>query len=120
MRACFIALMIALLPLRGWVGGEMAAEMAFPPTQATTHAMQRAASHPDCALHAAVAGMSATPDDGTDPGSGCTACQMCHALAMEAPPSRQAVEALPWRTVPVAASNFASADRALSVKPPIA
>ena len=47
MRALVIALMMVLLPLRGWVGDAMAQAAATPLLQAAAHAD----SQHDCALH---------------------------------------------------------------------
>jgi hypothetical protein len=116
MRTLVIALMIALLPLRGWVGDAMAAQTALPVLQAHTHTD---ASHVDCPLHGASAEAQIASDDGTDSTAGCVACQICHTVAMEAAPLRLAVLSLPRAVLASASSTFASAERALSVKPPI-
>jgi cytochrome c553 len=117
MRAFVIALMIALLPLRGWVGDAMAAQMALPLVQAAAHA---GASHVDCPLHGASAQMDQAQDDGTDQDGACTVCQACHTLALEASAPSSAIQDPARIVASIAAPDFASADRALSVKPPIA
>jgi hypothetical protein len=58
-------------------------------------------------------------EDADHPGS-CSGCQLCHSVAMESAPLQLAVLALPRAVLAVAATDFASAERALSVKPPIA
>jgi hypothetical protein len=122
MRAFLIALMIALLPLRGWVGDAMAADLALAslPHQAMSVAapVSPTTLHADCALHAA--SDAATPDDDGDQGAGCTACQVCHTLAVEARAQTVSLPAISFQIIPQPACNFASAERALSVKPPIA
>ena len=50
MRALVIALMIALLPLRGWVGDAMAQAAVAPQVQAAAHEQT---AHHDCGLHTA-------------------------------------------------------------------
>ena len=77
MRALVIALMIALLPLRGWVGDAMAQQLAVASVQGS-HAAP--AQHADCALHGEPAVV-----DASDHGGNCGDCQVCHTMAMEAP-----------------------------------
>jgi hypothetical protein len=115
MRAFVIVLMIALLPLRAWLGDAMAQELALPQLVAAAHS---SSLHADCALHSEQAAPQA--DEATDQPGGCSACQLCHSVAMESAPLVLAVLALPRAVLAVAASDFASAERALSVKPPIA
>lgn len=113
MHRLVIALMIALLPLRGWVGDTMAEQLAL--VQVAAHA---GASHHDCAMHGA--DPTQAQDDDADQGGACTVCQACHTLALEAPAHSPAVLASTRIMARVAAADFASAERALSVKPPIA
>ena len=107
--------MIALLPLRGWVGDAMAQAAVAPQVQA---AAPIAAAHHDCALHQASTDMA--QDDGTDQGDSCTLCQACHTLALEAPAAGPAIQDPARIVASIVTSDFASAERALSVKPPIA
>jgi hypothetical protein len=138
MRHLFLVLMIALLPLRGWVGDVMATEMASPRAaqlQLATemiaadahvesngghfdHAAMAAGpaqAQPDCAGHGA-GDASATADAHCD---SCTLCQACHNIAL----SPAAPAALPVLARPAPAhsplATFASADSALGQKPPI-
>ena len=54
MRALAIALMIALLPLRGWVGDAMAQQLALASVQGSqAEVAQPGTPHVDCALHSA-------------------------------------------------------------------
>ena len=138
MRFLLIALMIALLPLRGWVGDVMATEMA------SNHAVQSEVAAKLTADHARTAGAEANFDhasaqaeavsgdadcvghgagDSTAAASGhcesCTACQACHTVAL----SPLAADATPMLS-PLApphspVARFASADAALGKKPPI-
>ncbi len=113
MRAFVIAFMITLLPLRGWAGDAMAEHLAL--AQA---AVPASTSHAHCALHDAGVEMTTTQDD-TAVHDGCTLCQACHTLALEACISSATAVTSPILLTRVAASDFASAERALSVKPPI-
>ncbi|WP_411878785.1 hypothetical protein [Polaromonas sp. YR568] len=119
------ALLIALLPLRGWMGDAMATQMAAGQLQ--HHQAQAAdpahAGHPaqtapaphDCADPA---------DNGSTHAAGghcesCAACQACHTVAL----SLAATGLMPvfsaLRLASPAADLFASADAALRKKPPI-
>lgn len=141
MRHLILALMIALLPIRGWVGDVMATEMASGRTAhivtGTDNAIETIADH------AHTAGAKDNFDHGsaaqqmmvvlTDcEGNGhdsspaehasceaCAACQSCHTVAL----SPTAAVASPMLT-PLASpssplARFASADAAQGQKPPI-
>jgi len=137
MRHLLLALLIALLPLRGWVGDAMATQMAagqlqHHEAQATAHA---AHVHEHEAMDTAHAGQHAkapavhdcadqvTDDGGKHSADGhcetCAACQACHTVAL----SPVAPELVPVFSAPTllstAADSFASADAALGQKPPI-
>lgn len=132
MRVLFLALMIALLPLRGWVGDVMAVELAQPSPAAAHHApAPDHGAHAPCheghgeAAHAhapAVDATQAASSDGEhaagDCGS-CTVCQICHSAALAAVlpqlPAAVLAAALPASRQPL----YASAERALGDKPPI-
>ena len=142
-----MTLMIALLPLQGWAGGAMATHMAAffvsqsagagagagagaadPSTQPVE---LPAAAMPDCPGHAqagAVLQAGATQHgagpsgfDGTTQGNveSCSACQVCHSVAL-APLLIGVLLAASSATQPMAvATSFTSATRALGQKPPI-
>lgn len=145
MRHLLFALLIALLPLRGWVGDAMATQMAagqMQHSQTEQHDQQHgaikliadhqdstlAAAHfdheemaqaqaagPDCAGHSTGAGTHAA--DGHC--ESCAACQVCNtvALSLMGPKLSPAFKSL---ALPhAAADHFASADAALRQKPPI-
>lgn len=134
MRVLLLALMIALLPVRGWVGDAMATGMAAGQLQYQPEAAKSIASHAhetgmqahfnheaaaqavtDCASHAA-GGTSHTAD--THCGS-CSVCQACQTVALStmAPDLTPVVHRF---TRPRAvAPQFASAEAALGQKPPI-
>lgn len=138
MRHLVLALMIALLPIRGWVGDVMATEMASPKATQPANATKMVAAHahgagaeghfdhvsadapaaqpaPDCAGHGA--GDSSPAADAHC--ESCTACQACHTVALSplipALHAATAAPALPRSP----AAHFASAPAALGQKPPI-
>lgn len=137
MRHLIFALMIALLPLRGWVGDAMATDMA------STHARQvaiktiaespqgiRAASHfehnasmqdaaqaaPDCAGHPDQEDTSSAANSHCE---SCSACQACHTVALSPAAARLPLVFHASPPPPAAPYLFASADAALGQKPPI-
>ncbi|MFS2032960.1 hypothetical protein ACEN8I_02940 [Polaromonas sp. CT11-55] len=136
MRHFLFAILIALLPLRGWMGDAMATQMAAGQIQhhQQTHAAAQAnhvheamdaahADHPtetqalhDC-MDQAANDASHSNDDGHC--ETCAACQACHTVAL----SPVAPGLMPHFSAPAlprsAADPFASADAALRQKPPI-
>lgn len=140
MRHLFIALLIALLPLRGWVGDAMATEMVLAQVlmqqQGATKASaglapavgesahidlntleaKAALTAADCSSHAS-GGDSQAADAHCE---SCSACQVCHTVALSSAPAVAAcatfnVGALPRTEV----AQFTSAQAALGQKPPI-
>lgn len=120
--------MMALLPLRGWLGDAMAMQQMAP-------AMQAAAAAAPASAHAGHAAMpchdtneTAAPAAGTDGEAGshdshghghCTACQICHSVAAgtnHAPPRPSA-----WRHAAphTATPRFVSAEPRRLAEPPI-
>jgi hypothetical protein len=138
MRHLLLVLMIALLPLRGWMGDAMATSMAAGQLQQqqvatkniATHVHETAAEghfdHETTASEALQAAHDCAGDaaDETSHVAGahcetCAACQACHTVALShtAPGLNPVVNAL---TLPhAAADQFASAEAALRQKPPI-
>ncbi len=136
MRLFILALMIALLPVRGWVGDAMATSMAaghaqqiatktiadtpgksgakaqFDHHSLMSEAVQDAS---DCAGHMA-SEVTAEADTNCE---SCSACQACHTVALSpaTTDSRAVFHAL--HLTPAASLSFASADAALGQKPPI-
>jgi hypothetical protein len=134
--------MIILLPLRGWMGDAMATQMAsqmnFPALAQQQVAIESIAANahesgasahfdaqvanatasvkPDCADH--MNGNDPMPSTASHCDS-CTLCQACSAVLIAEPlPGLAAMSTSPC--VPAAtARRFASADRALGLKPPI-
>ncbi|MDO8457291.1 MAG: hypothetical protein Q7T07_10315 [Burkholderiaceae bacterium] len=133
MRRLIFILMIALLPLRGWMGEAMATEMAainLVAVQATnTPAItiftlenkvsqaKSAQMHADCDLHAA----AQSGDSGADLASdhACTHCQACHAVGLTSLVQPHSTHTLASALPDVTVTFFASADLALRQKPPI-
>jgi len=134
MRLLVLALMIALLPMRGWVGNAMAVEMA---AQQATQARQaapgaetgaEAAAMPeDCPMLTKASSPSGTAGNKQGPEApladsshckGCNTCQLCLALASFTWADPQPFAFTP-HTSPAGGSLFSSADRAPGFKPPI-
>ena len=134
MRLLILALMIVLLPLRGWAGDVMAVEMsshsiAITSGAASAHKMAAATSFdhqntavPDC--HGAArsqAGVDQTATGAADEGhsANCQACQACHALALSPPATAVAGFLSLTQLLPTRVAAFTSAAAALGQKPPI-
>jgi hypothetical protein len=121
----FILFLIALLPLRGWTAERMVFAMDTSPVSVSSHGVDVAMSE-ECALHMGIAlgiDLGSAHHDlaaghGTDHKS-CESCQLCMPLvALDA--ATVLVTAMLPDAVPVPRiSNFASADPARDVKPPI-
>jgi hypothetical protein len=146
MRHLLLALLIALLPLRGWVGDAMATQMAagqIQHSQSQQHGQQHdatkmiaddqdgilAVSHFDHE-EAAVALPAAEPDcaghstsESTHAADGhcesCAACQACNAVALSLTRPDLSPVFIPLALPLAAADPFVSADAALRQKPPI-
>lgn len=138
MRHLILALMIALLPLRGWVGDVMATDMAsakaahlqgateivavhahgegdsdhFYPSSTEQAALQPA---PDCVGHGA--GESSPMADGHC--ESCPACQACNTVALSPLSANTAAIYIPPALPHSPAAQFDSAVSALGQKPPI-
>ncbi|MFM9900205.1 MAG: hypothetical protein ACKVOT_04265 [Polaromonas sp.] len=115
-----LAVMVVLLPLRGWAGTTMAVGMAAQQVVAA-QASPVAGMPDDCPMRL---GASSTPtnapgDTNSPPCSGCDTCELCLAMASFTTPQ---FHATPNRasTAPAAVlRGFVSADRARGLKPPI-
>ena len=138
MRHLLLVLMIALLPLRGWMGDAMATSMAAGQLQQQQVAAKMIATHTheagaeghfghEAAAPEAVQAAHDCAGDAADESShaagahceSCAACQACHAVAL----SHSAPDLNPVFNTPTlphaAADQFASAEAALRQKPPI-
>lgn len=123
MRHLLLALMIALLPIRGWMGDAMALSMLAAPAQTLHH---QAASGIDHAEHAQGHDHSATrmadPGAGHQDGGGehtHKSCEVCNGPAMAL--SLPAVPTLSPKHGVLApmAERFASSEPHRGIKPPI-
>jgi hypothetical protein len=141
MRTLLLALMIALLPIRGWLGDAMAVEMVRHSMPATSSVSMATAAATEAHCHEAMeagGGMdmamsmmadhagshddtSSSSHSGTDhQGCGtCTACQVCHTVALGGMPLIDIVHSAPQAPPAAHASRFASAEPAQGLKPPI-
>ncbi len=140
MRFLLLALMIALLPLRGWVGDAMAMQMVNPALQAPGIATvsiapradmagheaeidvhHAAMTHADCPGHASRADVpmdSLHQTEGADCAT-CALCQICHTVALTPVSLHIAAALLPAAQPQTSSHLFASAERAPGFKPPI-
>lgn len=134
MRRLFVALMILMLPLRGWIGDVMAMELMQPALQAAyahAPAAPEASSHAPQGdghamhdAHAADHGHAAPVATDGHAGHGsshlaCTACQVCHSVAMAETAPALGGEALPHAAPQAALPHFASAEARRLAEPPI-
>ena len=146
MRHLLVALMIVLLPLRGWMGDAMAISMMNlqPGGGAQAHAMSmpnpvhdmapqskadlpqdgaQAGVHGDCAgmmMMAAAAPESAGDSAGAMTGcESCPVCQACSIVVMGADPLRTATPFIPQASPVGTLPHFASAHPRRGQKPPI-
>jgi hypothetical protein len=112
-RCLLIALMLVLLPLRGWAGHVMAVDMAAM-TVATANAASQAAMPADCAMQMQTAG-----DDTASTCSNCDTCELCLAVANTSP-ALLPFNPLVRHPLPlVFSSGFFSVASASNDKPPI-
>jgi hypothetical protein len=133
MRRWFILIMIALLPIRGWVGDVMAADMvtqriaALAQAPEMTRQAANAAADPHADCHGKAAAHSLAPaadaphtatNTANDCGS-CTSCQVCHSVGMAPVAGAAPFVPAPHATPPLRGTHFASAEPARGFKPPI-
>lgn len=139
MRHFLLALLIALMPLRGWAGDAMAAQMAAvavvqqgPVAEAGSahagasgaqvhdHAVSETASAqtaaPDCAGHGAAQASSSSDSSHCHT---CVVCQACYSVALLLPVNAGDLSGISTAVPQSAAPSFTSAERALRLKPPI-
>ena len=135
MRFFFVALMIVLLPLRGWAGHVMAVDMAAQQV-AVAHAggqksgiqetgSMNGAMPADCLMFSTIPPGSAASLDTEKPVTSgaqcnnCDTCELCLALATSAHTEWPTGIAEMHSALVAAGIGFSSADRASSLKPPI-
>lgn len=112
----FIALMLIVLPLRGWTGDVMAVNMARSAVaQAKMASMTDSASMPsDCAMHAQQPGTDAAAYC-----SNCDTCELCLAVANLAFATWVGPQQARHPTPLAFDASFSNAVRATNLKPPI-
>lgn len=119
MRRFFIVLMIALLPLRSWAGDVMTVEMAVGQLAGVVQTASKTTS--DChGQNSTASNADSVDDSATDARCDtCGTCQLCHSVAL----ADFSFSDLASLTTPSLlfsdSTGFASAPRALSLKPPI-
>ncbi|MFN3571704.1 MAG: hypothetical protein ACK4VX_15585 [Polaromonas sp.] len=121
MRYLLLALMITLLPVRGWVGNAMAVDMASQQAlQAQAEGKASAAMPEDCPMHAGAAA-GAADDTATAAGhcNDCDTCELCLALASFSWPSGAMGGFTPAGQAPSGGHPFSSAEGGTRLKPPI-
>ncbi len=129
MRHLMLALMIVLLPLRGWAGQTMALDMAAQQVMtasvgsATHHAVADTAMPPDCAM--VTQGSASLETDTTDVSASgqhcdsCNSCQLCLTWAAVSHAVTPGPAFLPWAKSLAPVTRFLSANIAPDQKPPI-
>ncbi|WP_432730831.1 hypothetical protein [Variovorax sp. W6] len=138
MRTLLLALMIVLLPVRGWLGDAMAVEMVRHSLPMAMEAATVASAAAEAHCHEAMdAGgdmaMDMSAHAGHDDGGGnstnhntdhqgcgtCVACQVCHTVALGGMPLVAIVHGAPQASPAAHAARFASAEPVQGLKPPI-
>jgi len=130
MRVLVLALMIALLPLRGWVGEAMAGQMAAQQLIAIKSGAQTPDSMGAGAGFSSQTAMQAMPDcpgpmAEADPATNADACACCNhcqvwsTAALQAEPGLPPGPAAPHARPATRAERFASAPAIQAIKPPI-
>lgn len=120
MRHLLLALLIAVLPVRGWVGHAMAVDMASQQAAIAQAAAGAPTAMPeDCPMHAQMADTAADPAPASVLCQGCDTCQLCLAMASFTGAFVQAASWLPHAAPAEGGSRFNSADQPSGIKPPI-
>ncbi len=116
MRYLLLALMIAVLPVRGWVGHVMALDMASQQVlQAQAEVKESSAMPADCSMLAGAATDTAAAGHCND----CDTCELCLALASFAWSVGAMAFFTPAAGPPSAGHRFSSAESSTRLKPPI-
>ena len=123
MRHLVFALILALLPLRGWVADAMGMEMSVQKLQlAQAAADAPAVSMPaDCPMHqeaGAQGGDASTSSQGA-PCQSCDSCELCLPLTLAGSTAAPAPPSWPQAAPAGGGTRFASAERAARFRPPI-
>ena len=120
MHYLIVALMIFLLPLRGWTGDAMATHMAVTAVSSESGAnhIHEKSALTDCAGHQG-GGQADSSVSNSAHGETCQACQACHTVALSSSTAVDNVLFVPPSPPLVTVAQFTSADTALGQKPPI-
>ena len=136
MRCLLVALMIALLPVRGWVGNAMAVDMAMQQVfmlasaasgkarasgvgGASTPASAMPEDCPMSAQHLGAKSVEGDQADETAASCSCNSCELCLALATLTFPTLATAAFTPHAEPPSHGTRFSNAERGFSLKPPI-
>lgn len=127
MRHLLLALLVALLPLRGWVGDAMATGLLAQQVAAAQHAAETsdvtpatgALAHQKQPPAAECPGHPAATDGSDSTQHNCTACNICHALAFVPVVAMPLPDVIPAAVPHPGTRAFSSAEAAASFKPPI-
>jgi hypothetical protein len=118
MHRWLLVLMIALLPLRGWVGEAMAGQMLAQQLHTANSSVMQADAMADCPGHPAAA--QAPSDKAADPTcTSCAHCQACSTVALQPAPARALPAPTTYALPATGAAHFASALPVPALKPPI-
>lgn len=115
-RCLLIALMLVLLPLRGWAGNVMAVDMAAMAAvkSSIVNASSQATMPADCTMH------TQSPDaDTLSNCSNCDTCELCLAVANLTTALLPFNRLVPHASPPAFRSGFTSVVSASNFKPPI-
>jgi hypothetical protein len=115
MRRFVLILMLVLLPLRGWTVDAMGSAMLMPTNPISVTAQSEASAH-DCMGHETSDDVAAQNDDDCPT---CTLCQICHTVALSASFEHSFIATKTFALPSATPQVFASAEAALSIKPPI-
>lgn len=138
-RHLLLALLIALMPLRGWAGDAMATRMVAAAVVQQSPVAQAGGTHadtpgapahdhvladpagvqtvaPDCAGHGTAPASSSSD---TSHCQSCVVCQACYSVALLLPVDAGDLSRIATVVPQSAAPSFNSAERALRLKPPI-
>lgn len=114
-----LAVMVVLLPLRGWAGTTMAVGMAVQQV-AAAQAGPMADMPDDCPMRLGASGIPTNaPGDTSPPCSGCDTCELCLAIASFTTPQFHATPNSASTAPAAVPHGFISADHASGLKPPI-
>lgn len=126
MRHVLLALLVALLPLRGWVGDAMATGMLMQHIGAAQHAKHNTDAAPAAHLEALSAtpvadchGQAASDEQKDSPQHNCAACTLCHSANLASVLTDWQPASVPTHRPSAGNRHYTSADTAAGLKPPI-